>query len=100
MFNEILKATADYQPEIFTCENPGDYLLETEDDYVFDYSRDLMVCYNRSYGTHQISYKDWVGDYDNPIPVLQLLLKGHVREVFAGKGKVQLLIMDEERMEG
>ncbi|MCF0258437.1 MAG: hypothetical protein HUJ54_01130 [Erysipelotrichaceae bacterium] len=82
MKQTILEATENYHPIVYDMTNRGDWLIRDEEDYVIDYSPDLMVSYSKSYGTHQISYKDWTGDFENPIPVLKVILAGHAQQVF------------------
>ena len=93
MKETILNATAEYNPKVYDMTDKGEYLIEDEGDYVIDYNPDLMVSFSKAYGTHQISFKDWVGDYENPVPVLLVILAGHTQQVFMD-GSPALVITD------
>ena len=96
MRKEILDATAAYQPAVYDMDNKGDYWFESEEDFVIDFNEDLMVSFSKKYGTCQVSYRDWAGDFDNPIRVLLMILEGDAELVEMANGMPALVIVDNE----
>lgn len=90
----ILEAAKSWNPVKVLTTPDEEYLTLKEGEVVVDFNDELMMSYDGK-GTWQISYGDWIGDYENPMPVIDLIMSGYLKPEYV-EGRIQLLMADDE----
>ncbi len=90
---EILEAAKRWNPDKILTEPDEEYVTLKEGEAVVDFNDELMMGYDGK-GTWQISYEDWIGDYQNPMPVIDLIMGGFMKIAHDKDGLVDLVLTD------
>lgn len=89
----ILEAAKRWNPVKTLTQPDEDYVTLKEGEVVVDFNDELMMSYDGK-GTWQISYGDWIGDYENPIPVIDMIMSGYLK-IEIEDGRTKLVMVDD-----
>lgn len=90
----ILEAAKRWNPVKILTQPDEEYVTLKEGEVVIDFNDELMMSYDGK-GTWQISYGDWIGDYENPMPVIDLIMSGFMKIEHDEEDNVKLTLVDE-----
>ncbi len=90
----ILEAAKRWNPVKILTQPDEEYVTLKEGEVVIDFNDELMMSYDGK-GTWQISYGDWIGDYENPMPVIDLIMGGFMKIEHDEEDNVKLTLIDE-----
>ncbi|MFA1014728.1 MULTISPECIES: hypothetical protein [Erysipelotrichaceae] len=93
--NTILEGVKRWNPEKILTEPDEVYPTLREGEVVVDFNDELMMSYSKD-GFWQISYGDWVGDYENPLPVIDLIMGGYLKPVINTDEITKLVLLDNQ----
>ena len=90
----ILEAAKRWNPEKILTQPDEEYVTLKEGEVVVDFNDELMMSYDGK-GTWQISYGDWIGDYENPMPVIDLIMGGFMKIEHDENDLIKLVLVDK-----
>lgn len=93
----VLEGVKRWNPNKILTQPDDVYCTLKEGEIVVDFNDELMMTYCPEKGFWQISYDEWVGDYVNPLPVIEAIMTGSFKTAIETDGKIDLFVLDQNK---